>query len=119
MIVYVSSPYSADTIEQIRANVEFAAEVGKQVLLAGHTPLIPHVMSAFWDYDGRLGHLTHTDWMKKYALPLLIVSDAILMAGAWESSIGCQIELGCAKTPLLKPVFYSVDQLKTIKEAIL
>ncbi len=111
MIVYVSSPYSADTVEQIKANVEFASEIGKQVLLAGHTPLIPHVQSAFWDYDGRLGHFTHNDWMRKYALPLLIVSEAMILAGAWESSIGCQIERACAKN-LLKPVFYSIDELK-------
>ncbi|OPY03542.1 MAG: hypothetical protein A4E60_00207 [Syntrophorhabdus sp. PtaB.Bin047] len=115
MIVYVSSPYSAETIEQVKANVAFANEIGKQALVAGHVPIIPHVMSAFWDLDGRLQNFSHADWMFKYALPLLEIADAILLAGSWESSKGCLIELGRARG-LGKKIFYGMDELKKYKE---
>lgn len=117
MIVYVSSPYTAETMEQVKANVAFANEIGKQVLVAGHVPIIPHVMSAFWDLDGRLQNFSHADWMFKYALPLLEIADAILLAGSWESSKGCLIELGRARG-LRKKIFYGMDELKKYKEVI-
>lgn len=112
MIVYVSSPYSADTIEQITANVELASEMSKKVLLAGHVPVAPHVTSALWDRDGRLQHFSHLDWLLKYSIPILETADAILMAGSWESSLGCQIELDHAKNMLKKKVFYSIEELE-------
>ena len=114
MIVYVSSPYSADSIEQVKTNVEFASEIGKQVLLAGHVPLVPHRMSALWDKDSRLQHLSHEDWLLKFALPLLDKADAILVAGPWETSRGCLAEYSRAKYTV-KRIFYSIDDLK--KEA--
>ena len=111
MIVYVSSPYSADTVEQIKTNVAFATEIGKRVLLAGHVPVIPHVMSAFWDYDGRFQHFSHEDWLIKYAMPVLEICDAVLMAGNWESSRGCLMELKHARD-LYKAIYYGIERPK-------
>jgi len=117
MIVYVSSPYSADTVEQIETNVAFASEIGKQVLLAGHVPLVPHRISALWDKDGRLQKFSHEDWLLQFALPLLDKADAILVTGSWESSRGCLAEHTRAKYTV-KPIFYSIDDLKNHKEVV-
>jgi|GEM_PF-2699401 len=104
MIVYVSSPYSAPTPEEIKKNLEFATEVGKQLLLIGHIPLIPHLISAFWDYDERFKHFTHNDWLDKFAKPLLTRAEALVLAGEWQNSAGCLIELKFARKNRM-PVF--------------
>ena len=91
-LIYVSSPYSASTPALEQANVDYAEEIGKRIFLLGHVPLIPHRISALWEFDERMKHITHRDWLEKFALPLLKVCDAILMAGEWKKSSGCVTE---------------------------
>jgi hypothetical protein len=45
-LIYVAGPYTSDTCEGVAMNVRIAEEHGKQVLLAGHVPLVPHRTSA-------------------------------------------------------------------------
>lgn len=40
--IYVSGPYTADTPEQVEANIERACEIGRQLAARGHDVHIPH-----------------------------------------------------------------------------
>ena len=43
MKIYVAGPYSADTEEEIEANVQRAIDAGIDLFRKGHTPFIPHL----------------------------------------------------------------------------
>ncbi|MHA2210145.1 MAG: hypothetical protein ACXABV_13355, partial [Candidatus Thorarchaeota archaeon] len=44
MKIYVAGPYTADTMEQIEANVQRAIDAGIQIWKKGHFPVIPHLL---------------------------------------------------------------------------
>ena len=92
-IIYICSPYSAPTQAGILANVEAANEYGKCLYLAGYVPLIPHRISALWDYDSRLKHVTHEEWLTTFCFPWLAVSDILVACGEWQNSKGCLMEI--------------------------
>ena len=53
MRVYVAGPYGSPSQAEVNANIAAAVEVGKQLALRGHTPFIPHAMTAGWEKDPR------------------------------------------------------------------
>jgi hypothetical protein len=68
MIVYVASPYTGPNRRKVQENIKAANEYGKQVYLLGHVPIVPHRISALWDYDSRLKHVKPEAWLD-YLLP--------------------------------------------------
>lgn len=94
MVVYICGPYTAPTRDEVQRNINVAERAGKAVLKMGHTPLIPHRISAHWDDDPEFNpeEWTHTAWMEKLCLPLLSKCDAILMLDGWPNSKGSVME---------------------------
>ena len=105
--VYISSPYGRRaglSDDEIEKNVRYAVEVGRELLLLGCIPLIPH-----------LYHYVHKDWNKtleepewlKICLELIEDCDIFLSLG---ESYGCQCERLRA-LHLGKRVCYSVKEV--------
>lgn len=109
-VVYISGPFSGRTQEEIDAHVESAQEMAKQILLAGHVPIVAHRISANWTTDERFAAFTRYSWLDKLCLPILKKSDAILMLPEWERSVGAVIEERCAIENEI-PIFYSLNSL--------
>lgn len=59
--VYIAAPYTADTSEQVEANVAAAIQAGNEVLAAGHAPFVPH-LAHYWHTE----HAEHPyeAWMR-------------------------------------------------------
>jgi hypothetical protein len=92
MIVYVASPYAGPNRRKVQENIEAANEYGKQVYLLGHVPIVPHRISALWDYDSRLKHVKPEEWLTTFCLPLLAVCGVLCLCGEWRKSAGCNME---------------------------
>lgn len=108
MLIYVSCPYSAETLEKKNQNVVNAMVAGIEIMCKGHSPLVPTLMH-FMDLFARKCYdldFTWDDFMR-VCLDLLKGCDAILYMG---SSKGCDIELEYAKQNGMK-VFYSVEEI--------
>ena len=113
-LVYVAGPYTALTREEISANVAKAEEWGKQVLLAGHVPLIPHKISSHWDLDPRLSDLFgHVDWLERFCFPLLHSCHAIFLYPGWLNSKGAKMEHEFAMEHGI-PVAHSIEELQRL-----
>lgn len=91
-VVYIAGPYSGDTRAQVYANVGVANMAGKMLFMRGFVPVIPHRITAFWDYDPRLQHVSHERWLQDFCLPLLERCDAVAMLPKWRESKGAVIE---------------------------
>lgn len=109
-VIYVAGKYTAPTIEGVIDNVAKAEEAGKEVLAAGHVPLIPHCISAHWDIDSRFTHFEHGDWLNKFCYPLLKKCDGIYLYDGWEESKGAQMEYEVAKLHGI-PIYFSVEDI--------
>lgn len=91
-LAYIAGPYSAPTLAEQLANVAAAQEVAKKLTLQGYITVTPHKQTEGWDYDSQFADWTHSDWMSKYCLPLLMKCDAIAMVPGWEHSKGATME---------------------------
>lgn len=92
--VYVASPYRGD----VEANVAFARLVCREVVLAGHAPLAPHlIFPQFLDDDDH----EQREAGLRAALAWIEVADEVLVAG--EISEGVRREINRA-TELGVPV---------------
>lgn len=113
-LVYVAGPYTAPTREGISQNVAVAEAHGKEVLLAGYVPLIPHKISSHWDTDERLAALFgHVDWLERFCFPLLRACRAVYLYPGWETSRGARLEQEYATQHSI-PIAYSIDDLRRI-----
>ncbi|MFA5378735.1 MAG: DUF4406 domain-containing protein [Dehalococcoidia bacterium] len=114
MRIYIAAPLSAPTFEKMEMNADTAIEAGILLMLAGHTPFIPHLMlyvdkyyhDCEMDRADVLGVLDYEDYMK-YDLAWLRMCDAILWL---SSSPGADRELMIAQKIGLK-VFKSVTEV--------
>jgi len=108
--IYIAGCYSADSAEEVHRNVARAMEVARQVYLAGHEPVVPHIL-----------HFLHLDWVTKGTWPpesfwvkcganLLEHCDAILMLDGWQHSEGAKKEFAWAGK-LNISTYFSVDDL--------
>jgi hypothetical protein len=112
-LVYIAGPYTSDTCEGVAMNVRIAEEHGKQVLLAGHVPLVPHRISAMWDLDDRFAGFSHSDWLEKFCFPLLKACQAIYLFSGWTESPGAVKEFEFAAKHNI-PVVYTIDELRYV-----
>ncbi|MHA1906096.1 MAG: DUF4406 domain-containing protein [Candidatus Thorarchaeota archaeon] len=111
MKIYVAGPYTADTPEEIEANVQRAIDAGIQIWKKGHFPYIPHVLH--W-VDLRAQELGIPMGWEDYMLwdaPWLDDCDALLLL---EESKGAMLEYERAKEEG-KMLFLSLDEIKAVK----
>lgn len=110
-LIYIAGRYTADTRADVQANIDAAEEAGKEVLLLGHVPVIPHRITGHWDADERFLNWPHQDWLNKFCLPLLAKCHVILMLPGWETSKGSQMELKFAAKNS-KMIIFGVNDLR-------
>jgi len=109
MRIYIAGPYSAyrnaqGTILSVDYNIGVAEALGAELYRKGHTPFIPHTMTArfertYPDIPKQVYLETDLEWLE--------LCDAVLLLPGWEKSEGAKIELERAKELGLK-VYYDI-----------
>ena len=111
--VYIAGPYSAPTTEEVRANVARAEAQGKELLLAGYVPVIPHKITGHWEQDPAFFDWEHSDWLEFFFFPLLKRCDAIYLCDGWQCSKGAAAEFRFAAQNNI-PVAFHLGDLSAI-----
>lgn len=93
LAVYISGPITAETPEQLAANIQRGAAMAKRVWEWGHGAHCPHLNSSFPGAD----EIPHAQYME-FDLRMLAACDAIIMLEGWEMSVGAEMEYRAAKT---------------------
>jgi hypothetical protein len=108
--IYIAGPYTADTPERIRRNVNVALDAAITLYFKGHFPFVPH-LTHFVDERGKETgrRLAWEDYIR-WDTAWLEVSDALLYLG---SSRGADIELEEAKRRG-KRIFYSLQEIPSV-----
>ena len=101
--IMVIGPYSATSIFERYLNVSAASAAGRELLVLGHVPLVPHSMTANWEEDSRLAY---ADFLR-LTCSWLAVCDAVLYLGA---SPGADWELAEAERLCLR-VFRCIKEV--------
>lgn len=112
MIIYISGPYTADTVEGKLQNTQNTIDVGIELIRKGHTVIIPH-LSHYTDMRAQeLGiDISWETWMKQ-DLELLERCDALYFIG---ESRGANLEREKALDWGL-PVYYSLEEVPKIEK---
>jgi hypothetical protein len=105
VLIFCSGPYTAETFEGFEDNLYRADEASKEVLIAGHVPICPHKITAFFDLDPEFQEWQHEDWLTKFCYPLIDACDAVYFYEGWQNSKGAQCELQYAKAKGKKLLF--------------
>lgn len=112
-LIYVAGRYSADTREQVAANILKAQGHGHEVLLAGFVPIVPHAITAHAEELADFSGWQHEDWLKKFCYPLLRRCDAAYFVPGWEESAGAKMEMEKALYWNI-PVVFNVAELTEV-----
>jgi hypothetical protein len=108
--IYIAGAYSAPTWEGKQNNTDKAIEVGVQLILKGHNPLIPHLTHYIDKMAINKGiNITWEKWMK-IDDEWLCLCDALLLI---SNSRGANIELERAKQ-LNKIIYYSLEEIPKV-----
>ena len=111
MKIYIAGPYTAQTMEEIEENVKRAIDVGIEIWMKGHFPLIPHLLH--W-VDLRARELEMpmgwTDYML-WDAPWLDHCDALFLLA---ESKGALIEYKRALEEG-KVIYYAVDEIPLVE----
>jgi hypothetical protein len=111
--IYIAGPYSAETYEQRRRNVNIAIDASFIVLSKGHFPFIPHLTHFVDERAKELSiDLKWEDYIRWDLVWLRLCDGFLYLAG----SRGADLELQEAKN-LGKIIFYSIEEIPTIVEA--
>ena len=86
MIVYILGPYRSNTINGIANNIAEARRRAEWCWANGHTPVCPHMNSAFMD-----GVVDDSVLLPRYIM-LMMRCDAIMPIRGWEKSAGSKEE---------------------------
>jgi hypothetical protein len=92
LVVYVAGPYTAETREEILANLEIAEKAARDLFALGFIPIIPHKLSAFWDEDPRFTSFGHTQWLTDFCYPIQDICDMVFLCPGWKNSKGACLE---------------------------
>ena len=92
-LVYIAGPYTAPTREGVQRNIDAAEAVGKKMLKLGAVPVIPHRITGHWDVDPTLQHISHSEWMLNFCIPLLSRCDVLVAIEGWDESPGTMQEI--------------------------
>jgi hypothetical protein len=104
--IYVAGPYTALTEYAVRRNVEYAMDVGIELLRRGHSPFVPHLTHFLALRAKGRGYVpTWKDYMLS-DLNWLRDADALFLIG---HSRGADIELAEAR-------FYCLDIFTSLNE---
>ena len=111
MIIYIAGPYNAKTKEGIRKNIEGAEWYGKEVLALGHSPIVPHKNTAYWEDDKRF---CYKDFIRM-DLEILGGCDAALFICGEGVSNGVDIERQFCKDNGIK-IFNDLEEIVNIRD---
>lgn len=103
--VYISSPYTAATEAEVDNNIAHARMIAIWLWNERFVVLCPHLNTAHFET------LVTRDVIMDGDLALLENMDAMFLAGNWQNSLGCQLEVALAKEKGI-PMFETVEELK-------
>ena len=107
-IIYVSGPYRAETLEGIRANIDYAGAVALRLWQMGYVCICPHKNTGWYpETDG--------DWIAgdlEIIKRLLLGVDSVVMLPGWEKSEGATTEKEYAENRGLKIWYWPKDKEK-------
>lgn len=105
--IYIAGPYTADTEEQIRENVNAAIDEAFIIFSKGHFPYVPHLTHFIDQRAKETGvNIGWEDYIK-WDMVWVEICDALLYL---RSSRGANLELQAAKE-WGKKIFYSLDEI--------
>lgn len=108
--IYIGGPYSAETSEQRKKNVNIAIDASFTILSKGHFPFIPHLTHFVDERAKELNiDMKWEDYIRWDLVWLRLCDGFLYLAG----SRGTDIELQEAKA-LGKVVFYSIEEVPDI-----
>lgn len=107
-IVFVSGPYTANTLGDKIRNTARANDVADRLIKYGACPIVPHRV---WgpDHDG----LIDEDLIMDACYDMIRTADGVVFMSGWDKSKGCKLEMAHAKL-YNKMIFYD-DQHKSIR----
>jgi hypothetical protein len=113
MLIYVSGPYSAETLDERERNAGRAMDAGRHILSKGHWPFIPHLTHYFDEWHGwQHGRWVDPETYMQWDFAILRRCDALLYLAP---SPGADRELALARE-LSLPVYLSVDEVPVVQE---
>lgn len=80
-LVYVAGPYSGD----VEANVARAREVGRKLIEAGYSVIVPHLLGYPGTQDDR--------WWYASTLAMMLRCDCVFVVPGWVCSVGARNEV--------------------------
>jgi hypothetical protein len=107
--VYVAGAYSGPDVITILGNMRRGMRKGVEVLLAGYAPFVPWLDFHF-QLMLRDGEQLDVGDYYRYGLAWLDASEAVLVLGNSENSIGTQMEIARA-VKLGIPIFHSIAEM--------
>ena len=99
--IYISGPYTADSIEERDENIRKANELAQIFAEEGWAVYCPHTQSQNWEYETGL---SHEDFLER-DFEWIDRSDALGMVEGWEDSDGAVREHERAQR-LGRPIYY-------------
>jgi len=87
MLIYVAGPYTADTPEEEKANVQRAATIAKELWSIGHSVICPHLNTLGFEKSDLTWEL-----ILRGDLQIIQRCDAVVMVPDWEHSRGSNLE---------------------------
>lgn len=111
-VIYIASRYSADFKEQFEEQLKITKEISREVVLAGHEVIVPHLYyPTFLDDDNEEERLIGT----QSAIRLLDVCDVLFVHIGLGISKGMDAEIGVAKEKgMIIAYFRNTTELKDI-----
>ena len=124
--IYVASPLTAPTMEEMLENIKKTIAYGVAIIKAGNKnwfPVIPHLMTRdMWIKLNEEGHeLAKSDaeyWYEATAEELMSCDAMVLLPG-WEKSKGCNAELKIAQGYQIPYFITSESELSDIQVMVL
>ncbi len=113
MIIYIASRYSAKTQEQFDKQMEATKSISREVVLAGHEVIVPHLYyPLFLNDDDIAERLVGT----QSAIKLLDVCDLLVVYVGLGISSGMRAEIETARQKGMQ--IYHFDDVSKVRERL-